>query len=84
MPVYFNRAPEGVKWELGFAYFWLGKWDFMHWDCMDGIHRQKTIEKGMELRFEQNSHSDNGICAFRYWDFMEIGPPSGPSFNSIY
>jgi hypothetical protein len=23
---------EGVKWELGFAYFWVGKWDFMHWD----------------------------------------------------
>ena len=21
---------EGVKWELGFAFF--GKWDFVHWD----------------------------------------------------
>ena len=23
---------ERVKWELGFAYFWLGKWNFAHWD----------------------------------------------------
>jgi hypothetical protein len=23
------KGPEGVKWELGFAYFWVGKWD---WD----------------------------------------------------
>jgi hypothetical protein len=50
---------------------------------LHGIHRQETIEKGMKLRFEQNSHSDDGICAFRYWDFMGIGPLSGPSFNSI-
>jgi hypothetical protein len=27
-----KEGPEGVKWELGFAYFWVGKWDFMHWD----------------------------------------------------
>ncbi len=33
------EGPEGVKWELGFAYFdWdlpifsLGKWDLGHWD----------------------------------------------------
>ena len=23
---------EGVKWELGFAYFRVGKWDLLHWD----------------------------------------------------
>ena len=28
----FEEGREGVKWELGFAYFWVGKWDFMHWD----------------------------------------------------
>ena len=28
----FQEGPEGVKWELGFAPFWLGKWDFTHWD----------------------------------------------------
>ena len=27
-----EEGPEGVKWEMGFAYFWVGKWDFMHWD----------------------------------------------------
>ena len=32
--LFFLEGPEGAKWELGFAYFWLGKWDFMHsnWD----------------------------------------------------
>ncbi len=35
----FDEGPEGVKWELGFAYFYwdlhmfsLGKWDLGHWD----------------------------------------------------
>jgi len=23
---------EGVKWELGFALFWAGKWDLLHWN----------------------------------------------------
>jgi hypothetical protein len=27
-----HEGPEGVKWELGFAYFLVGKWDFMLWD----------------------------------------------------
>ncbi len=34
-----REGPEGVKWELGFAYFYwylhlflLGKWDLGHWD----------------------------------------------------
>ena len=26
------EGPEGVKWELGFAYFRTGKWDLLHWD----------------------------------------------------
>jgi hypothetical protein len=38
------EAPEGVKWELGFANFWLGKWDFMHWDWDSST--KKTIENG--------------------------------------
>ena len=24
------QGPNGVKWELGLASFWQGKWDFMH------------------------------------------------------
>jgi hypothetical protein len=31
-PKFVIEGPEGVKWELGFAYFWVGKCDFMHWD----------------------------------------------------
>jgi hypothetical protein len=27
-----ERVLKGIKWELGFAYFLLGKWDFMHLD----------------------------------------------------
>mgnify|MGYP001799652142 CR=1 FL=1 len=27
-----NESPEGVKWELGFAGFALGKWGSSHWD----------------------------------------------------
>ena len=26
------EGPEGVKWELGFAFLEAGKWDFVHWD----------------------------------------------------
>ena len=26
------EGPEGVKWELGFASFWAGKMEFVHWD----------------------------------------------------
>ena len=29
-PLFAGR--EGVKWELGFAFFGLGKWDLLHWD----------------------------------------------------
>jgi hypothetical protein len=28
---FFIEGPERVKWELGFACFLLGKWDFMRW-----------------------------------------------------
>ncbi len=38
----FFVGPEGVKWELGFALFWLEKWDFMHWEW---IHQQKNNRK---------------------------------------
>ncbi len=44
---------------------------------------------GMGLRFEQDRHSDDGICAVGRWDLVKIGqgnwnrtpppPPSGPS-----
>jgi hypothetical protein len=33
------EGAEGVKWVLGFAYFGLGKWDFMHWKPGSGIHQ---------------------------------------------
>ncbi len=26
-----KEGHEGVKWELGFAYFGLGKWDLLYW-----------------------------------------------------
>ena len=42
----FIEGPEGVKWELGFAYFWVGKWDFMHWDSS----AKKTIENGNGIK----------------------------------
>jgi hypothetical protein len=35
-----KEGPEGVKWELGFAYFWVGKWDFMHWDWDSSAQKQ--------------------------------------------
>jgi hypothetical protein len=35
-----TEGPEGVKWELGFAYFWVGKWDFMHWDWDSSAKKQ--------------------------------------------
>ena len=41
---------------------------------------------GMGLRFDQDRHSDDGICAVGRWDLVKIGlgngnrtPPSGPS-----
>jgi hypothetical protein len=34
------ESPVGVKWELGFSYFWLGKWDFMHWDWDSSAKKQ--------------------------------------------
>jgi hypothetical protein len=47
---------------------------------------------GMGLRFEQDSHLDDGICALGQWDLVKIWaekweydpppPPSGPSFES--
>jgi hypothetical protein len=31
--VYQQEGPEGVKWELGFAYSWPGKYEiFIHWN----------------------------------------------------
>ena len=40
-----EEGPEGVKWEMGFAYFWTG------------IYQQKKqLKMGMGLRFEQESH----------------------------
>ena len=35
--LYFIEGPEGGKWELG---FWLGKWDFMHWDRDSSTKKQ--------------------------------------------
>ena len=49
-----KEGPEWVKWELGFAYFWRGKWDFMHWDCDSSAIKQCKIEMG--LRFQKDSH----------------------------
>ncbi len=40
----------------------------------------------MEIRFQQDRHSDDGICAVERWDLVKFGlgngnriPPSGPS-----
>ncbi len=40
---------EGVKWELGFAFFGLGKWDLPHWDwdLITGVrNRMGNFENG--------------------------------------
>ena len=36
----FKEGPEGGKWEPGFANFWAGKWDFMHWDWDSSTKKQ--------------------------------------------
>jgi hypothetical protein len=40
---------------------------------------------GMGLRFEQESHCNDGICAVAHWDLVKIwagdGSPSEPSLN---
>jgi hypothetical protein len=46
--VAFVEGPEGVKLELGFVKFWLGKWDFMHWDWDSSAKKQWK----MGLRFD--------------------------------
>jgi hypothetical protein len=56
----YNEGPKGVKWELEFAYFRLGKQDFMHWDWDSPARKQSKM--GMGLRFEKDSHWDDGIC----------------------
>jgi hypothetical protein len=33
-----------------------------------GFIHQKTIKMGMGLRFEQESHCNDGICAVAHWD----------------
>ena len=45
---------HGVQWQLGFAQFWLGKWDFMHWDWNSSAIKQQKMAMG--LRFEQDNH----------------------------
>ena len=40
-----------------------------------GIHQQKNNRKWelrMGLRFEQDRHSDDGICAVGQWDLLKI------------
>ncbi len=38
-----------------------------------GIHQQKHNRKWEnELKFEQDRHSDNGICAVGRWDLVKI------------
>jgi hypothetical protein len=42
--ILFYKGPEGIKWELGFAFFGLGKWDLLHWD-FNHWERDKTFWK---------------------------------------
>ena len=65
------EGPEGVKWELGFGHFFAGKMGFHALGL--GFINKKTIENGnMGLRFEQDRHSDDGICAVGRWDVVKI------------
>ena len=44
----FSESSEGVKWELGFASFCTGKWDFGRWDL---DLSEKRAKMGMGLVF---------------------------------
>jgi hypothetical protein len=48
------RGCRRDKMGTGICYFWLGKWDFMHWEWDSSALKQ--YEMGMGLRFEQESH----------------------------
>jgi hypothetical protein len=37
-----------------------------------GLISNKTIENGNGLRFEQDSHWDDGVCALGQWDLVKI------------
>lgn len=59
--------PEGVKWELGCAVFWLGKWDLGHWES-----QIKTLN-GTEIC--GNNRLGNKIWA--KFGVRSPGPPIG-------
>ena len=40
------EGPEGVNWELGFAYFCTGKMDLGHWNW---DHKHKTAGNGKHV-----------------------------------
>ncbi len=45
-----GEGREGVKWELGFAFFGLGKWDLLDWDLPTG-NGIKHHKMGMGVLF---------------------------------
>jgi hypothetical protein len=44
-----NESSGEIKRELGFAYFWLGKLDLMHWDCDSSAKKTPENESGMKI-----------------------------------
>ena len=81
----FKEGPEKME----FAYFWLGKWDFMRWDWDSSAIKK---ENGNGIKFEQKSQPVtrwdlcSGTLGFSWnlgWE-MGIGTPlSGPSLNEV-
>ena len=46
-----KEGAEGVKWQLGVAYFLVAeKWNSIHWDWDDGIHQQTPIKNGNGIK----------------------------------
>ena len=66
----YREGPEGVRWELGFAHILTRKMGLHSLGL--GFINKKQEKMGMGLRFEQDRHSDNEICAVGRWDLVKI------------
>ena len=69
-----SEGLEGVKWELGFIYFWLGQGDFMHCDWDSSAIKQMNVKWkwDSDLNRTATRHYDDGICALCHWDLVKI------------
>ena len=55
----YNEEHEGVKWELGFAFF--GGWEMGFWALRLGFMKQKQQKMGMGFQFEQHRLFSNTL-----------------------